>query len=312
MLDDKDKQVMELGEKMCGIEISARQFMDEKLGELEDLRLAHVSEMERMSAAHKEEVLSLHKRYEAVIVSMEEKFVDDTEKLTVAHIEVLEALKNKGQEELKALQDEFRVTFMALEHRFTEERDAMSKTREQELFDLNEIHEERLKLVRQEHDIIVAELRRNCEEAMENVKELQNEVEDVRNEYQCISAASKEKEIQHLNDIESWNDSLNSKEEELIKLREQIQQRERQTADEWIQRETVLMEQFSARFRDSKEDYETRLQAAEEEKSKLADKLRQLQTERDEAVGEVEVFQVIFKIKFPRGCIHQLCCLFSD
>jgi hypothetical protein len=71
------------------------------------------------------------------------------------------------------------------------------------------------------------------------------------------------------------------------------------------------MEQFSARFRESKEDYETRLQTAEEEKSKLNDKLRQLQTERDEAVGEVEVFQVIFKIKSHSDCIHQFVVCFQ-
>lgn len=53
-----------------------------------------------------------------------------------------------------------------LETKFAAEREAMARTRDQETADLVEIHEEKLKLMRQEHEVVVDELRRNCDEVI--------------------------------------------------------------------------------------------------------------------------------------------------
>lgn len=292
LVDERDRQLAELGEKMSDAEASARQLLDAKVTDLERLRASHVAELERLSTGQKEEVLCLHARYEGVILGMEDKFADDTEKLNRRHLHELEASAVSSRQEMQSLQAEFHQAVQVLETKFAAEREAMARTRDQETADLVEIHEEKLKLMRQEHEVVVDELRRNCDEATENLRELRDELDEARFESRALTDAAQEKRVQHLADIESWNDTLNAKERELIELRQHLQERERQTADEWIQRETQLMDQYSARARQTAADHEVLLGTVEDEKRRLQAALGQAEKQRDDALAEVEVFQI--------------------
>ena len=168
----------------------------------------------------------------------------------------METVRSQNLMEMDAVKEEFRASVKAMERRLADDRDAMSQTHQQELADVREIESERLKLVQQEH--------------------------------RTMLAAKEEREAQHLADIECWNECLNAKETELMALRSQLEQRERQTADDWIQRETALMQQFA----ETKSEGERRVRDLEEAKRLLAVQVRQLAGERDAAQGEIEVFQV--------------------
>lgn len=107
LVDERDRQLAELGEKMSDAEASARQLLDAKVTDLERLRASHVAELERLSTGQKEEVLCLHARYEGVILGMEDKFADDTEKLNRRHLHELEASAVSSRQEMQSLQAEF-------------------------------------------------------------------------------------------------------------------------------------------------------------------------------------------------------------
>ncbi len=62
-------------------------------------------------------------------------------------------------------------------------------------------------------------------QATENLRELRDELDEARFESRALTDAAQEKRVQHLADIESWNDTLNAKERELIELRQHLQVR---------------------------------------------------------------------------------------
>ena len=82
------------------------------------------------------------------------------------------------------------------------------------------------------------------------------------------------------------------KEEELEKLAETIRLRDKQTADEWIQRETNLMTQFSGQSQQVAADCEARLSAMRSQLQIAQENFRQVEGERDAAREDLSVQQV--------------------
>ena len=74
-----------------------------------------------------------------------------------------------------------------------------------------------------------------------------------------------------------------------------FQERERQTADEWIQRETDLMSQFSSQTLKEREEFEQQIRTAENNRAELLENVEKLTTERDAALEDAAVLQVYFE-----------------
>ena len=86
--------------------------------------------------------------------------------------------------------------------------------------------------------------------------------------------------------------TIRAKEEELKELSETIRRRDKQTADEWIQRETALMSQCSAQSQQTIADYENRLAALHSELQTSQESARQAKVERDAAQDDLFILQV--------------------
>ena len=118
-------------------------------------------------------------------------------------------------------------------------------------------------------------------------------VEEVKNEFSAASEASDIK----LNELTCEMDRLSlnvmQKNEEINQLNDMIQKREKETADEWIQRETAIMAQVAAEKQQTHLEYESRLREVYSELEAVSEKADVLKKERDAAKDDVVVFQVI-------------------
>jgi chromosome segregation ATPase len=114
----------------------------------------------------------------------------------------------------------------------------------------------------------------------------------IRNDYHNALAAANQVEVQHGARVEELENSIQQKTEELEKMRESVRRRDKQTADEWIQRETALMTQFSSQNQETTSNYETKLAALAQELETTRVTAQSMKKERDEARDDIAVFQI--------------------
>ena len=88
-----------------------------------------------------------------------------------------------------------------------------------------------------------------------------------------------------------------------------FQERERQTADEWIQRETDLMSQFSSQTLKEREEFEQQIRTAENNRAELLENVEKLTTERDAALEDAAVLQVYFESLWFSLILFYLLCV---
>lgn len=117
-------------------------------------------------------------------------------------------------------------------------------------------------------------------------------MDDLREEFQTLLATGDEKEFEHKTEINKLSDIIQSKEQDIVGLNEIISRREKETADEWIQRETSIMAQFTEQNQKSHAEFEDRLQEISYQLQQAKDEANQLKAERDAALDDVAVFQV--------------------
>lgn len=103
--------------------------------------------------------------------------------------------------------------------------------------------------------------------------------------------------------FEDVDEKLKAEKREIQKLKDAIQLRDKQTADEWIQRETDLMTQFSSQSLKEREEFEQQIRTAENGRVELLEKCEKLTTERDAAIEDAAVLQVHLKFLF-RWIVH--------
>lgn len=85
---------------------------------------------------------------------------------------------------------------------------------------------------------------------------------------------------------------LQSKDNNILDMSEMIRRREKETADEWIQRETTIMAQFTEQSKSSLAEFETRVQDILSQLEQSRDEIQRTKAERDAALDDVAVFQV--------------------
>lgn len=85
---------------------------------------------------------------------------------------------------------------------------------------------------------------------------------------------------------------LQSKDNNILDMSEMIRRREKETADEWIQRETTIMAQFTEQSKSSLAEFETRVQDILSQLEQSKDEIQRTKAERDAALDDVAVFQV--------------------
>lgn len=168
-VQDKDDAVGVLQEKMDKLHATFREDLEEKSSDIARLEADWTARLEAMSADHQAQLMELHKSYERVIIDMEVKFASERGVLVAAQEKEVAAIKSDSEREMKAVQDDFRKTFEMLQKQMCDEKAEMAKLHQKEIGNLNENHEEMLSLAQQEHDLIVQEIRRNCEESAANV-----------------------------------------------------------------------------------------------------------------------------------------------
>lgn len=298
--DQKAQQVAQLAEQLSTTEESSRLRLAEKEAVLEELKAARDAQIEQLKTQHQDQVDQLRCHYEQMIAEKEEAFARDRETLLVAHTAALDELKKLSEAESTRMQEEFRVAFGNLEEKLAGEKAQLTAS-----------YEEKLSLANQHQQAVVEELNRNYEEAADNVsyrlsfmftriltffkmqaQELQQSLDNLRSEFQAALAAAEDKETRHRSEIEQMSSTIQTKEEELKKLKENLSLREKQTADEWIQRETALMTQCSAQNQQTVADYEARLASLVSELQTARENARQAKTERDAAQEEVSILQI--------------------
>lgn len=76
-------------------------------------------------------------------------------------------------------------------------------------------------------------------------------------------------------------------------MQDNIQRREKEVADEWIQRETAIMTQFAAKQQERDVEFESSLRTLETQLLQARSEAQQLAAERDAARDDVAVFQVM-------------------
>lgn len=124
--------------------------------------------------------------------------------------------------------------------------------------------------------------------------------EDLQQQFEEERLALKnrsQKEMKILQDefcvaFEDVDEKLKAEKREIQKLKDAIQLRDKQTADEWIQRETDLMTQFSSQSLKEREEFEQQIRTAENGRVELLEKCEKLTTERDAAIEDAAVLQV--------------------
>ena len=85
---------------------------------------------------------------------------------------------------------------------------------------------------------------------------------------------------------------LQSKDNNILDMSEMIRRREKETADEWIQRETTIMAQFTEQSKSSLAEFETRVQDILSQLEQSREEIQRMKAERDAALDDVAVFQV--------------------
>lgn len=109
--------------------------------------------------------------------------------------------------------------------------------------------------------------------------------------------------------FEDVDKKLKAERREIQKLKDAIQQRDKQTADEWIQRETDLMSQFSSQTLKEREEFEQQIRTAENNRAELLENVEKLTTERDAALEDAAVLQVYFESLWFSLILFYLLCV---
>lgn len=123
-------------------------------------------------------------------------------------------------------------------------------------------------------------------------KELQQSLDDLQTEYQALLSKVEHKDAKHQNEITKMAEMIRTKEDSITDLSELISRREKETADEWIQRETTIMAQFTEQNQKSLEDFEHRFQEVLTQLQQSKEETERIKMERDAALDDVAVFQV--------------------
>ena len=123
-------------------------------------------------------------------------------------------------------------------------------------------------------------------------KTLEECLNGIRNDYHNALATANQVEVQHGARVEELENSIQQKTGELEKMRESVRRRDKQTADDWIQRETALMTQFSSKNQETTSNYETKLTALTQELETARATAQSMKKERDEARDDIAVFQI--------------------
>ncbi len=91
-------------------------------------------------------------------------------------------------------------------------------------------------------------------------QELQPSLVCLRLEFQAALAAADAKETQHKAEVEKMSHTIQLRENEITHLGKTLRRREKETADEWIQRETSIMPQLTEQNKKIVEAFKTCLQ----------------------------------------------------
>jgi hypothetical protein len=271
----------------------------------------HQDQLDKISSQHRQEVQSLHRDYEKVIAVKVDQFHVESEQLSISHLKAIEDLQSRSSVELQELQDEFRMTFNALERKLATEKEDLAQAHAKELADSRNSYEEKIAVITKHHEGVIEVLNKNYEEAMDNVKkiltyfddishvllifqgqELQQSLDYLRLEFQAVLAAAEAKETQHKAEVEKMSHTIQFKENEITHLGETLRRREKETADEWIQRETSIMSQLTEQNQKSVEEFETRLQEIRAELHQAKEEIGRVAEERDAARDDIAVLQV--------------------
>ena len=121
---------------------------------------------------------------------------------------------------------------------------------------------------------------------------LREQIEAIGKQYQADISAREERENSLFDQVEKLQGEISAKNRQVCDLKETLELREKQTADEWIQRETGLFAQFSTESKIAEDRYKAELKNAEDDRKNLADQLAHVTRERDTALEEIEMFQV--------------------
>lgn len=105
-------------------------------------------------------------------------------------------------------------------------------------------------------------------------------------------AAAETKEAQHKAEVDKMTHAIQFKENEITHLGETLRRREKETADEWIERETSIMGQLTEQNQTSVQEYEKRLQEVRAQLQQSREETERILQERDAARDDVAVFQV--------------------
>ena len=105
-------------------------------------------------------------------------------------------------------------------------------------------------------------------------------------------AAAEAKETHYKAEVEKMSHTIQFKENEITHLGETLRRREKETADEWIQRETSIMAQLTKQNQKSVQEFETHLQEVRTELQQAKEEIERVTEERDAARDDVAVFQV--------------------
>ncbi|KAK4026795.1 hypothetical protein OUZ56_015821 [Daphnia magna] len=288
----KEEQVSELVSKLSVNEETLQKELEKKEKEIEDIKITHEDVVSQMSMQHLDEIKTLHKNYEKVIAAKEEKFIAEREQLSAVHHETVEALKGHNLLELQKLQEAFRMTFTALERKLEMEKEDLARAHAKELAELNSSYESKMEVVNKHHEAVVEKLNKNYEEAMDNSQELQQSLDYLRLEFQAVLAAAESKEAHHKAEVEKMTHAIQFKENEITHLGETLRRREKETADEWIQRETSIMAQLTEQNQKSVQEFESHLQEIRAQLQQSKEETVRIKEERDVARDDVAVFQV--------------------
>uniref|UniRef100_A0A0P6G4U3 Hyaluronan mediated motility receptor n=1 Tax=Daphnia magna TaxID=35525 RepID=A0A0P6G4U3_9CRUS len=288
----KEEQVSELVSKLSVNEETLQKELEKKEKEIEDIKITHEDVVSQMSIQHLDEIKTLHKNYEKVIAAKEEKFIAEREQLSAVHHETVEALKGHNLLELQKLQEAFRMTFTALERKLEMEKEDLARAHAKELAELNSSYESKMEAVNKHHEAVVEKLNKNYEEAMDNSQELQQSLDYLRLEFQAVLAAAESKEAHHKAEVEKMTHAIQFKENEITHLGETLRRREKETADEWIQRETSIMAQLTEQNQKSVQEFESHLQEIRAQLQQSKEETVRIKEERDVARDDVAVFQV--------------------
>ncbi|EFX71129.1 hypothetical protein DAPPUDRAFT_309226 [Daphnia pulex] len=289
---NKEEHIAQLVSKLSLTEESLQKQLVEKEKQLEEASVMHQDQLDKISSQHLQEVQSLHRDYEKVIAVKVDQFHVESEQLSISHQKAIEDLQSRSSVELEELQDEFRKTFTALERKLAMEKEDLAQAHAKELADSRNSYEEKIAVITKHHEGVIEVLNKNYEEAMDNGQELQQSLDYLRLEFQAVLAAAEAKETQHKAEVEKMSHTIQFKENEITHLGETLRRREKETADEWIQRETSIMSQLTEQNQKSVEEFETRLQEIRAELHQAKEEIGRVSEERDAARDDIAVLQV--------------------